>query len=209
MRGLFITFEGIEGSGKSTQVKMLEAALRQRNIDCMSTREPGGPPISEQIRKILLDPQNSEMQPETELLLYMASRAQHTAQWIIPALQNGKSVLCDRYNDSTIAYQGAARDLDQTFIASLAAFATRALVPDLSFLIDLPVEEGRRRISSRQLDRMEKESIAFHHKVRKQYLHLAQTQSFRYIILDGIMAPQTLHELILSNVLKRIQEFSK
>lgn len=204
MKGLFITFEGTEGSGKSTQVRMLEAALRQMDIPCLKTREPGGPPISEAIRTILLNPDHAEMQPETELLLYMASRAQHTAQWIIPALNRGETVLCDRYNDSTIAYQGAARDLDQAFIAALARFATRSLVPDITFLVDLPVEVGMARITNRQLDRMENEAIGFHRKVREQYLRLAKTEAFRYIVLDGTMDQSVIHSQILNQVLSRI-----
>lgn len=204
MKGLFITFEGTEGSGKSTQVKLLLAALKAKNIPCLKTREPGGPPISEAIRTILLNPEFSEMQPETELLLYMASRAQHTAQWILPALQRNEVVLCDRYNDSTIAYQGAARDLDQDFIAALARFSTRSLVPDITFLIDLPVETGMARIKNRSLDRMENEAIGFHRKVREQYLRLAQSEAFRYIVLDGSLDQNMIHRLILNHVLSRI-----
>ena len=204
MKGLFITFEGTEGSGKSTQVRMLEAVLRKMDIPCLKTREPGGPPISEAIRAILLNPAFTEMQAETELLLYMASRAQHTAQWIIPALERGEIVLCDRYNDSTIAYQGAARDLDQDFIAALAKFATRSRVPDITFLVDIPVETGLARIQSRELDRMENEAIGFHRKVREQYLRLASSQAFRYIVLDGTLDPNAIHTLILNHVLSRI-----
>lgn len=203
MKPLFITFEGIEGSGKSTQIKLLEAALTREGHACLSTREPGGPPISEDIRRILLNNEYTQMQPETELLLYMASRAQHTAQWIIPALEEGKMVLCDRYNDSTIAYQGAARNLDQDFISRLAAFATRSLEPDITFLLDLSVEQGRSRIQNRQLDRMEKEAIAFHHKVRDQYLILAQSQSHRYIVIDGSMDENTIHQHILKHFYTR------
>jgi len=205
MRGLFITFEGTEGSGKSTQVRLLETALKQMDIPSLRTREPGGPPISEAIRTILLNPDFTQMQAETELLLYMASRAQHTAEWIIPALQEGKIVLCDRYNDSTIAYQGAARDLDQDFIAALAGFATRSVVPDITFLVDLPVEVGMARIKDRKLDRMENEHISFHRKVRDQYLRLASTQAFRYIVLDGTLDQQEIHQLILNQVLSRFR----
>ncbi len=201
MRGCFITFEGCEGSGKSTQVRLLKHALELRGQKCLSTREPGGPPVAEAIRAILLDPSHPEMLPETELLLYCASRAQHTGQWILPALERGEIVLCDRYYDSTIAYQGAARDLDQAFIARLTTFATYATVPDITFLIDLPVEQGLARISDRALDRLEKEHISFHQKVRQQYLKLAREHSSRYIVINGSLEPQAIHAEILAIVL--------
>lgn len=204
MKGLFITFEGTEGSGKSTQISLLEQALKERNIACIRTREPGGPPISEAIRSILLNPDFTQMHAETELLLYMASRAQHTLQWIIPALKEGKIVLCDRYNDSTIAYQGAARNLDQEFIARLAEFSTHFLVPDITFLIDLPIEIGRERIRNRSLDRMENETLAFHQKVRAQYLHLANSEASRYIILDGSLDQNEIHQLVLNHLQTRL-----
>ncbi|HPM04927.1 MAG TPA: dTMP kinase, partial [Candidatus Cloacimonas sp.] len=123
-KGLFITFEGIEGSGKSTQVKLLVKALQKRNLPYLTTREPGGTEIAEAIRSILLNPLYANMTPETELLLYCASRAQHTAELIIPALENGSIVICDRYFDSTYAYQGAARELDENLIDTLTRFAT-------------------------------------------------------------------------------------
>ena len=126
----------------------------------------------------------------------MASRAQHTGEWIIPALKQGKVVLCDRYNDSTIAYQGAARALDQGFISSLASFSTFGLNPDLTVLIDLPVRIGLSRIKDRVLDRLECESIAFHEKVRQQYLSIAKKEPCRYLVLDGQKSPDELHQEI-------------
>jgi dTMP kinase len=129
LRGLFITFEGIEGCGKSTQVKLLAEWLRETGREVLLTREPGGPVISEEIRSILLNPHNHEMLPETELLLYMASRSQHTGQWIIPALNTGKDVISDRYYDSTIAYQGAARSINLEWIQKLTEYATYSLKP--------------------------------------------------------------------------------
>ena len=203
-RGLFITFEGIEGSGKSTQVKLLNQVLNANGIPTLMTREPGGPPISEAIRDVLLRIEHSEMLPETELLLYMASRSQHTGQWILPALNSGKVVICDRYNDSTIAYQGAARDLDQAFIQSLADFATFQTSPDLTFLIDLTVAEGLSRISDRQLDRLELETISFHEKVRGQYLAIAKNNPLRYIVLNGSDNPDSIHQQVLSKVFSLI-----
>jgi len=161
MAGYFITFEGIEGSGKSTQIKLLVAHLIKQQIPHLSTREPGGTPIAEAIRKILLDPLCSEMLPEAELLLYSASRAQHTGELILPALAAGKVVISDRYYDSSTAYQGAARDLDYDVIDLLNSFATFHTVPDLTVLLDLPVEEGFKRIDHRDLDRLEQEDISF------------------------------------------------
>lgn len=202
--GLFISFEGIEGSGKSTQIAMLADKLRAAGRELLITREPGGPPVAEAIRSVLLDPQYPELLPETELLLYMASRAQHTGEWIVPALDTGKIVLCDRYFDSTIAYQGAARNLDMQFISQLTAFATFGNTPDITFLIDLPVEIGLQRISGRPLDRLEQEHISFHYKVREQYLKLAEANPDRYIVMDGKLDANALHDLITNTVLTRI-----
>ncbi|HQH50557.1 MAG TPA: dTMP kinase [Candidatus Cloacimonadota bacterium] len=201
MKGLFVTFEGIEGSGKSTQMKMLAEKLEELGRPLLLTREPGGPPIAESIRALLLDPGNKEMLRETELLLYSASRAQHTGQWILPALRQGKIVLCDRYYDSTIAYQGAARNQNLDFIAVLTRFSTFNTVPDITFLLDLPVEEGFARIGHRKLDRLEQEDRSFHERVRQQYLLLAKEQPGRFVVLDATLPPQELHKLIINQVL--------
>lgn len=203
-KGIFISFEGIEGSGKSTQIAMLADALRSVGMELLITREPGGPPVAEAIRAVLLDPQYPELLPETELLLYMASRAQHTGEWILPALNVGKIVLCDRYFDSTIAYQGAARNLNMEFINQLTLFATYGRTPDITFLIDLPVETGLERISGRALDRLEQEDISFHYKVREQYLKLAGIHHDRYIVMDGKLDANALHDQIVNSVLTRI-----
>lgn len=203
MHSLFITFEGCEGSGKSTQVRLLKEALEQRGMPCLATREPGGPPVAEAIRKVLLDPAYPEMLPETEMLLYCASRAQHTGQWILPALRRGEIVLCDRYYDSTIAYQGAARSIDMNIIEYVTSFATYSTVPDITFLIDLPVEQGLARIAGRDLDRLEQENVSFHQKVREQYLKLAREHASRYIVIDGSMLPQAIHAEVLAIVLSK------
>ena len=204
MKGVFITFEGIEGSGKSTQMRLLADSLASLGKDCLLTREPGGPPISERIRDILLDADNHAMLPETEVLLYAASRAQHTGQWIIPALKEGKIVLCDRYYDSTSAYQGAARSLNRDFILPLTDFATFHTVPDLTFLLDLPVEQGLARINSRQLDRLERESVDFHQRVRQEYLELATRHAERFTVLDAALSKQEIHARILDIVLTQL-----
>lgn len=197
---LFITFEGIEGCGKSTQAKMLKKWFDEQNIESLLTREPGGPEISEKIRNLLLDPANDKMLPETELLLYMASRSQHTGQWLLPALNSGKVVVCDRYYDSTIAYQGAARDIDYDIIYKITKYATFGLVPDVTFLIDLPVETGLFRILNRSADRMELESFAFHQKVKQGFLDVAKKEQNRYVIIDGEKSIEEIHEIIINHI---------
>ena len=206
MTGLFITFEGIERSGKSTQMVLRGQKLSDRGLPVLLSREPGGPPIAEAIRALLLDPRRGEMLPRTELLLYCASRAQHTGEWILPALKEGKTVLCDRYFDSTFAYQGAARDQDMDFIRLLTAFATFNTVPDITFLIDLPVAVGLARINDRQLDRLEREDVSFHERVRTQYLDLAKTHSERFVVLDGSLSREDIHARVIKTVLSKLGE---
>lgn len=201
MNGLFITFEGIEGCGKSTQVRMLVESFEKEGIAYLCTREPGGTQIAEAIRAILLNPLYDSMKPETELLLYCASRAQHTAELILPALNVGKVVVCDRYYDSTYAYQGAARELDEGLIDTLTKFVTYGRIPDVTFLIDLPVEIGLARIQSRSLDRMEKEKADFHQRVRQQFLSIANKCPSRYFVLNGTEDATVIHQQILTKVL--------
>ena len=204
MKNLFITFEGIEGCGKSTQAKLLEEYLRKNNFEVLLTREPGGPKISEQIRSILLSPENAEMLPETELLLYMASRSQHTGEWILPALKQNKFVISDRYYDSTIAYQGAARKIDLNIITTIRKYATFGLEPDLTFLIDLPAEVGLSRIQKEKADRLEQESLSFHKKVRKGFLKISELYKKRYCIIDGKMGIEEIHAKIKKELAGRI-----
>ena len=200
---LFITFEGIEGSGKSTQVNLLKEALRSKGLEVFVTREPGGPPISEKIREILLDPENHEMTPETELLLYLAARNQHTAQWILPALKKGQFVICDRYFDSTIAYQGVARKLDLNTIQNINEFATYSLKPDVTFVIDIPVEMSKDRLIGKKLDRIEAESIDFHKAVREAFLDISK-KSDRYVVIDGRKEIKKIQKEIYEIVVNRI-----
>lgn len=209
MNGLFITFEGIEGSGKSTQMELLAKKLTELGLPVLLTREPGGPPISERIRDILLDTLHGEMLPETELLLYSASRSQHTGQWILPALKEGRIVLCDRYFDSSLAYQGAARFQDLDFIRLLSRYATFNTVPDLTFLLDLPVAEGLARINGRQLDRLEREDADFHARVRDQYLALAKEEPHRFVVLDGSLTPNQIQAEIQKTVLTKLGVLSE
>lgn len=187
----FISFEGIEGSGKSTQVHCLQSLLAQQGHKVAVTREPGGCPIANAIRSILLDPANHAMVPRAELLLYAAARAQHVDEVIRPALNDGYIVLCDRFVDATMAYQGAGRGLDDALLTAINSQATGGLVPDLTLLLDLPVEIGLGRARSRNdlqflaaESRFELESLAFHHRVRTAYLDQAQQQS-RFRVVDA------------------------
>ena len=183
-RGIFITLEGIEGSGKSTQAARLRDHLVARGFDVVVTREPGGSPIGEQIRRILLDPSNKKMVPLAELFLYEASRTQHVAEIIAPALKAGKCVICDRFFDASTAYQGAARGLDTAAVGRLNLLATGGIKPDLTLVLDLPADVGLKRLG-RSLDRLESEGLAFHRRVREGYLEAAAAESDRIKVVDG------------------------
>lgn len=182
---LFITFEGPEGSGKTTQLKLLAEWLRERGCDVLATREPGGTAISEAIRAILLDPTRREMQPEAEILLFSAARAQIVAQVIRPHLQGGGIVLCDRYADSTLAYQGYGRGLDLDTLRTITAFATGGLVPDLTIYLDIAIEEGLRRKVPQEWNRLEAQALAFHQRVREGYLEMAAGEPDRWLEVDA------------------------
>ena len=182
-RGLFITFEGPDGSGKSTQIKNLKNKLEKKGLETVLTREPGGTAISENIRKMILDVKNSEMDSLTEALLYAAARAQHVAQIIMPALEADKTVICDRFMDSSIAYQGYGRKLgDQVRIIN--EYAVRGLSPDITFLLLLEPSIGKGRIK-RAYDRLELEKNEFHDDVYKGYLELAKRNPERIIMIDA------------------------
>lgn len=199
MKGRFITFEGIEGSGKSTQIEGLAAALRRRGISVLVTREPGGTPVAEAIRNVLLDVRNGALQPATELLLYVAARAQLVGEIIRPALEAGTTVLCDRYADSTTAYQGFGRGASFEAIAQLHAIAAGGLEPDRTFVLDLPVAEGLARARMRgRADRIEQEPTAFHERVRAGYLELASRHPQRIVLLDGLQTPETIASQVLA-----------
>ncbi|WP_416638074.1 dTMP kinase [Pseudomonas sp. OHS18] len=186
MSGLFITLEGPEGAGKSTNREYLAARLREQGIDVLLTREPGGTPLAERVRELLLAPSDETMASDTELLLMFAARAQHLAQVIVPALERGAVVLCDRFTDATYAYQGGGRGLDVARIAQLEDFVQGALRPDLTLVFDLPVEVGLARAAARgRLDRFEQEGRAFFEAVRSTYLQRAKAEPARYRILDA------------------------
>jgi dTMP kinase len=183
-RGHFITLEGIEGSGKTTQAARLKDLLVRRGLDVVVTREPGGSPIAEKIREILLDPRNRKMVALTELFLYEASRTQHVAETVRPALEAGKTVICDRFFDASTAYQGNARGLDMAMVEQLNLLATGGIAPDLTIVLDLPAEVGLRRLG-RNRDRIESEAIEFHERVREGYLKIARRDASRIKVVDA------------------------
>ncbi|MBA1428191.1 dTMP kinase [Pseudomonas orientalis] len=186
MTGLFMTLEGPEGAGKSTNRDYLAERLRAAGIEVVLTREPGGTPLAERIREVLLTPSEEPMNPDTELLLVFAARAQHLAEVIRPALARGAVVICDRFTDSTYAYQGGGRGLCQERIAALETFVQGDLRPDLTLLFDLPVEVGMARASARgRLDRFELEGQAFFDAVRTAFLERARAEPARYHLLDA------------------------
>jgi dTMP kinase len=200
---LFITFEGVEGSGKTTQIRRLEKYLIRKGIPCKVTREPGGPPISEKVRKILLNPDHQEMIPLSELLLYEASRAQHLKEVIEPVLKRGAVVLCDRFSDATIAYQGFGRKLDLELIKRLNRLATQGRKPDVTFLLDCPSGLGLKRAVQRNQkqgkakeERFEREKIQFHHRVRKGYHWIAKKEPHRVKVIDTCNGPDKVFEKI-------------
>ncbi|OPA86017.1 dTMP kinase [Pseudomonas fluorescens] len=186
MTGLFITLEGPEGAGKSTNRDYLAERLRSEGIEVVLTREPGGTPLAERIREVLLAPGEEQMNPDTELLLVFAARAQHLSEVIRPALARGAVVICDRFTDSTYAYQGGGRGLCLARIATLETFVQGDLRPDLTLLFDLPVEVGMARASARgRLDRFELEGQAFFDLVRSAFLARAKAEPARYHLLDA------------------------
>mgnify|MGYP000362635776 CR=1 FL=1 len=208
MPGLFITFEGTEGCGKSTQINALAARLQQTGKTVLQTREPGGTPLGEAIRNLLQhDTAGNGMTPEAELLLFTASRAQLTRERIRPALAEGQVVLCDRFMDSTTVYQGVARKIESATVAQINRFAVGNVRPDLTILIDIEPETGMARVRSRsndQLDRMERETIEFFQAVREGYLQLAESEPDRFLVVDGSQSIDTLKDTIWETVQKRL-----
>ena len=208
MPGLFITLEGIEGSGKSTQAERLEQSLRAAGVAARRTREPGGTPYAEKIRELVLNLGEEPVFPETELLLFLAARAQHVRGFIQPALSRGEVIICDRFTDATLAYQGAGRGAGSDAVRRLNDWAAGGLQPDRTFLIDLPVQEGIARSRKRQgnfgIDRIEREGPGFLEKVRAFYLELADKELGRIRVLDGTQAAEQLAEIILSDVKSRL-----
>ena len=195
-RGFFLTLEGGDGAGKSTLLAGLAERLRRRGREVLSTREPGGCPLAESVRQILLGHHEGlPIQPQAELLLFLAARAQHLTEQVRPALQAGVAVLCDRYNDSSVAYQGYGRGLPVPEVEQLCYLATGGLEPDLTFYLDLSPEQGLSRARRHgEPDRMEKEEIGFHQRVRMGYLDLAQRHPGRIVVLAAIDPPEQIVE---------------
>jgi dTMP kinase len=193
-RGLFITFEGPDGSGKSTQARMLAERLRGEGRPVLESVEPGGTPIGQQIRRILLDPANQELTATAELLLMFAARAQNVEQWILPALDQGKIVISDRFTDSSIAYQGAGRGLGRNTVLELDGIACKGLIPDLTICIDIDTETGLSRALGRGgVDtRLEEQAIEFHQRARAAYHELARMEPQRFRLIDGNGTPEEI-----------------
>ncbi len=205
--GYFFTFEGGEGSGKSTQAKRLHAWLESQGIACLLTREPGGTSVGARIRELLLDQNHGPLAQRAELLLYEADRAQHVNQKILPALRSGQVVICDRFADSSTVYQGFCRGLGVAQTQGLNRFATEGLVPDTVVVMDIPAESGMARVQSRAggLDRMESEKLAFHKKVRSGFLKLARQSPSRYVIFDARKAEDVLEKAVREMALGKLK----
>ncbi len=203
MKGKFITFEGCEGSGKSTQVKMLEEYLSKRGINYLLTREPGGTDISEKIRGLILDAKNDTMSNECEALLYSASRVEHLKNKVMPALSEGKLVICDRYIDSSFAYQSYARGLGD-FVERVNEFAIKNCMPDLTIFINISPEEAfARKNGADENDRIEQAGIQFHNKVYDGYIKTAEKYKERFVIIDGHSTKEEIHQKIISVLKER------
>lgn len=207
MKGTFITFEGIEGSGKSTQIALLAEFVAASGTPVTVTREPGGTRIGDKIRGILLDPEHGALDPTAELLLYGASRAQHLKEIILPALRAGRLVLCDRFSDATLAYQGYGRGLDREPIRVLDGIVTAGLRPDRTILLDLDAGKGLARAKGRNAlsgleaeARFENEETAFHERVRQGYLALAQEEPRRFRLVNASLAPEQVQEAVRAAV---------
>ncbi len=209
---MFITFEGIEGSGKTTQIDIMIRFLSSKGLACIGTREPGDTFIGKKIRSILLNPEHTELVSQAELFLYAADRAQHVSERIRPALSEGKIVICDRFSDATLAYQGYARGIDLSLIQQINSIVLEGLKPDITFLFDLSPEEGLKRawsqINGGNRDetetRFENEKIAFHEKVRRGYLSIAEKEQERFIIIDAMKSREDVTRQMINTLSERM-----
>ena len=204
MKGIFITFEGIDGSGKTTQIELLNSFLKQSGFDVILTREPGGTDIGDKIRKILLDSKNIQMSYRAETLLFLASRAELASKVIQPSLNQGKIVICDRFFDSTIAYQGIARQLGAEKVLDMSLWATKNIIPDLTFLLSIDVWKCENRIKNgkKKKDRIEKEEIDFKSKIQEGYMQLAGKNKERFVIVDGCLDIESVFAVVKNNMLR-------
>ena len=213
MSGIFITFEGIEGSGKSTLIDNVAAALRQAGRDPLMTREPGGTSLGVALRKVLLNPEMEKLGSMAELMLFVADRAQHVFQVILPALEAGQIVLCDRYSDATIAYQGHGRGIPLDVITAVDNHARSEAIPHLTVLLDLPAETGLTRARTRNKEsmdssesRIDEEEMAFHQRVREGYLMLADQEPERFLVLDAREKSDRMAELVMNGIRSRFPD---
>lgn len=203
-KGKFITFEGCEGVGKSTQIRFLKSYLDERGLDCVVTREPGGSQIAEKIRDIILSSDNTGMDDTCEALLYAAARAQHLKDIVIPALDRGSLVICDRFIDSTFAYQGIARGLGEEFIDGLNKLSTKGIMPDVTIFLDFPPQFSfRRKGGADKGDRLESQNIDFHNKVYEGYKILAKREPGRFVAIDASGTKQETRDKILAALKER------
>ncbi|MFC7394707.1 dTMP kinase [Scopulibacillus cellulosilyticus] len=216
MKGLFITFEGPDGSGKTTQIRKLANYLKEKGIPYILTREPGGTKISDDIRSIILNPAYNELTGATEILLYAASRAQHVREKIKPALQSGKIVLCDRFVDASIAYQGYGLGVSLQTVKEINEFATEGLTPDRTYLLDISPENAKKRMLSRMemeykegLDRIEQRENVYHRKVREGFSNIYRENKHRICFIDGDRSEQQVFEDIKNDVMQVIDKYFK
>ena len=205
--GIFITFEGPEGAGKTTIIKRVEEALKERTLPYICTREPGGIDIAEQIRSVILNPENTKMDGRTEALLYAAARRQHLVEKVIPALEEGKVVLCDRFIDSSLAYQGFARDLGIEEVYSINRFATEGYMPDLTIYFELSPEVGLSRIddnTNREKNRLDLEKLDFHKKVQEGYQHVNKLFSDRVVKINAEQPVESVYQDVMSIIKQKL-----
>lgn len=207
-KGLFITFEGLDGSGKTTQIKLLCSYLKSKGFDVVLTIEPGGTGIGGKIRKILLAKGNLDISHKTETFLFLASRAELTSKVIKPALREGKIVICDRFFDSTLVYQGIARGLGEKQILDMSLWATSGLVPDITFLLSIKAGKGEERISdaNRKKDRIELEEDDFKEKIYRGYLEIARKNKKRFVVINGEKSIESIFEEIKSKICMRLED---
>lgn len=201
-KGLFITFEGIDGCGKSTQLREIAQKLSADSLPVVVTREPGGTAIAEKIREILISPQNSEMVNECELLMYLAARAQHVREKILPALQGGSIVLCDRFQEATFAYQGFGRNIPLDFLKQVNFFATGGLVPDCTFIFDISVDLSYARMQkmNKIKDRLEQNDRSFYERISAGYRFLAEAEPQRVLLIDGSRPVEEISEVVYNRL---------
>lgn len=208
-KGIFITLEGPDGSGKSTQIELLSEYLRKKGYDIILTREPGGTVVSEEIRRVILNPELKEMKDMTELLLYASARAQLVGEVIKPALEQNKAVISDRFIDSSAVYQGIGRGLGVETVYEVNRYALQGVFPDLTFLLDLDAEEGiKRKKQQAELDRMEQQDLAFHQRVAMGYREIAKRDPKRIISLDGTLPREVICDMIREKVEEKLSELS-